>query len=79
VPELTDGGQRPWSARLFYAYADALLEAGHEQEARDWFGRAAAADIGDETDAGERFESMDSVMIEDLDETTEDEPEPAQD
>jgi tetratricopeptide (TPR) repeat protein len=79
VPELTDGRIRSWSARLFYAYADALLEAGHEQEARDWFGRAAAADIGDETDAGERFESMDSVMIEDLDETTEDEPEPAQD
>ncbi|HEY6275929.1 MAG TPA: tetratricopeptide repeat protein [Streptosporangiaceae bacterium] len=79
VPELTDGRIRPWSARLFYAYADALLEAGHEPEARDWFGRAGAADTGDETDAGERFESMDSVVIEDLGETAGDEAEPAQD
>ena len=27
VPELTSGRLRPWSARLFYAYADALLAA----------------------------------------------------
>jgi tetratricopeptide (TPR) repeat protein len=69
VPELTDGRIRPWSARLFYAYADALLEAGHEQEARDWFGRAAAADVADQTDAAERFDSLDSIAIEDLDES----------
>jgi tetratricopeptide (TPR) repeat protein len=75
VPELTDGRIRPWSARLFYAYADALLEAGQEQEARDWFGRAAAADVADETDAAERFDSLDSIVIEDLDETTGDRPE----
>src|SRR5262249_61297342 len=34
VPELTDGLLRPWSARLFYAYADALLEVGREDGAR---------------------------------------------
>ena len=28
LPELTDRRPRPWSARLFYAYADALLDAG---------------------------------------------------
>ena len=28
VPELTRGPLRPWSARLFYAYADALLPPG---------------------------------------------------
>ena len=28
LPELTDGRLRPWSARLYYAYADALLDAG---------------------------------------------------
>lgn len=72
VPELTDGRHRPWSARLFYAYADALLEAGREQEARDWFGRAAAADEEGETDAADRFESLDQVVIEDLDETGDD-------
>jgi hypothetical protein len=40
VPELRDGRAYPWSARLFYAYADALLDAGHRDEARDWFARA---------------------------------------
>jgi tetratricopeptide (TPR) repeat protein len=66
VPELTDGRLRRWSARLFYAYADALLDAGRTQEARDWFGRAAAADEHDETDAAERFDSLDTVVFEDL-------------
>jgi len=66
VPELTDGRLRPWSARLFYAYADALLDVGRLEEARDWFGRAAAADTGEETDAGERFESLDTAVFEDL-------------
>jgi tetratricopeptide (TPR) repeat protein len=66
VPELTDGRLRPWSAGLFYAYADALLEAGRADEARDWFGRAAAADTGEETDAAERFEDLDTAVFEDL-------------
>jgi len=66
VPELTDGRLRPWSARLFYAYADALLEAGRAEEARDWFGRAAAADTGEETDAAERFDDLDTAIFEDL-------------
>ena len=79
VPELTDGRIRPWSARLFYAYADALLEAGQEQAARDWFGRAAAADETEQTDAAERFENLDSIVIEDLDETAGDPPGPGQD
>ena len=66
VPELTDGRLRPWSARLFYAYADALLDAGRAEEARDWFGRAAAADTDGETDATERFEELDTAVFEDL-------------
>lgn len=66
VPELTDGRLRPWSARLFYAYADALLDAGREDDAREWFGRAAAADTDGETDAAERYESLEDVLIEDL-------------
>jgi tetratricopeptide (TPR) repeat protein len=74
LPELTDGRIRSWSARLFYAYADALLDNGQEQEARDWFGRAAAADEAGETDAAERFDSLDSTVIEDLDEPDADEP-----
>jgi tetratricopeptide (TPR) repeat protein len=63
VPELTDGRVRPGSARLYYAYADALLEAGREDEARDWFGKASAADADDMTDAADRFEELDSVVF----------------
>jgi hypothetical protein len=66
VPELTDGRLRPWSARLFYAYADALLDDGRADEAREWFGRAAAVDTQEETDAAERYEDLDSVVIDDL-------------
>jgi len=66
VPELTDGRLRRWSARLFYAYADALLDAGRAEEAQEWFGRAAAADTGEETDAAERFEDLDTAVFEDL-------------
>ena len=76
VPELTDGRVRPESARLFYAYADALLEAGREDEAREWFGKAAAADKDDMTDAAERFEELDPVIFDYLADPDEDE-EPA--
>jgi tetratricopeptide (TPR) repeat protein len=76
VPELTDGRARPESARLFYAYADALLDAGREDEARAWFGRAAAADTDGETDAAERFEQLDPVVFDYLDDEDEDEPGP---
>jgi tetratricopeptide (TPR) repeat protein len=62
VPELTRRAG-PGSARLYYAYADALLDAGREDEARDWFGRAAAADADGETDAAERFEELDQVAF----------------
>jgi tetratricopeptide (TPR) repeat protein len=67
LPEITDGGPLARPARLFYAYADALLDAGRDEEARDWFGRAAAADTGDETDAAERFEDLDQIEFADLD------------
>ena len=66
IPELSDGRLRPWSARLFYAYADALLEAGRRDEARYWFGRAAAADGHGDTDAAERADDLDQITFEDL-------------
>ena len=54
------------------SYADALLDSGRAEEARDWFGRAAAADADEETDAAERFEDLDTAVFEDLDATGED-------
>jgi tetratricopeptide (TPR) repeat protein len=72
VPELTERRRYPWSARLFYAYADALLDEGRSDDARDWFARAAAADAGEETDAADRFDELDDVVLEDLGEDDED-------
>jgi tetratricopeptide (TPR) repeat protein len=45
---------KPGSARLWYAYADALAEAGRVEDAVQWFGAAAQADFDDETDAADR-------------------------
>ena len=66
VPELNSGRLRPWSARLFYAYADALLAAGRAEEARDAFARAVAADPDGETDAVDRLDELDGIEFEDL-------------
>jgi tetratricopeptide (TPR) repeat protein len=66
VLELTDGRIRPEFARLYYAYADALLAAGREGEARVWFGRASRADADGETDAAERYEDLDDIRFDDL-------------
>ncbi|MBP2338045.1 tetratricopeptide (TPR) repeat protein [Saccharothrix coeruleofusca] len=46
--------RNPWSARLFYAYADNLEAAGRTEEAVKWFLNAAEADDEGETDAAER-------------------------
>ncbi|GAA4227450.1 tetratricopeptide repeat protein [Actinomadura meridiana] len=75
IPELRDRRLRPWSVRLFYAYADVLEEAGRASEAADWFARAAAADRDGETDAAERYAELDGLQIvdtEDLEEDVED-------
>jgi len=66
VPELTGKRVRPWSGRLFYAYADALLAAGRADEARDAFSRAAEADPDGETDAADRLDELDGIEFDDL-------------
>ncbi|MES9544068.1 hypothetical protein [Actinomadura sp. NPDC000600] len=68
IPELRDRRLRPWSVRLFYAYADALVEAGRESEASDWFARAAAADRDGDTDAAERYAELEGLHILDTEE-----------
>lgn len=70
VPAL-EGPVRPWTARLRYAYADALLESGREDEARTWFARAAEVDELAQTDADERVLELDGVVFEDLEEQDE--------
>jgi tetratricopeptide (TPR) repeat protein len=66
VPELTSGRVRPWSARLFYAYGDALLAADRAEEARAAFARAVELDPDGETDAAERLDELDGIVIDDL-------------
>ena len=79
LPELKERRRRPWSARLFYAYADALLDAGRTEQAREWFARAAAADPDEQTDAAERFDELDDIVIDDLADEDEDEDDEEQD
>jgi tetratricopeptide (TPR) repeat protein len=72
VPELTDGKQRPWSARLFYAYGEALLAAGRAEAAREAFSRAVVADEDEQTDALARLDELDGISVTDLEDDEED-------
>ena len=56
-PELDGDRLEPWTPRLWYAYADALLAAGRRTEAREWFAATATVDDG-ETDAEERLADL---------------------
>lgn len=66
IPALRRGAGQPWAARLFYAYADALLAAGRPQEAKEWFAKSAAADTAAATDAQERVDELDGFQLIDL-------------
>jgi predicted negative regulator of RcsB-dependent stress response len=79
VPELTDGKQRPWSARLFYAYGEALLAAGRVEAAREAFSRAVVADEDEQTDALARLDELDGISVTDLEDDEDDEDEEALD
>lgn len=70
APELRSKGRAPWLARLRYAYADALVAVGREDEARDWFAASVEADEYEETDAAARLAELDGVSFLDLDEAT---------
>lgn len=73
VRELTAEQAEPWTARLRYAYADALLAADRREEAREWFVRAADVDEDGETNAAERVLELDGVTIEEDESADEDE------
>lgn len=66
IPQLKSTARKPWSPRLAYAYADALLATGDEKGARDWFARAADLDDEGETDASDRLAELDGVVMLDL-------------
>ena len=51
-------GRADWVARLRYAYADALLDAGRRDEAVEWFHRTVAVDSDNSTDAEERLADL---------------------
>ncbi|MFK8845826.1 hypothetical protein [Streptomyces sp. Ac-502] len=74
-PELASNSVQPWTARLRYAYADALLEVGREDEAREWFAKALEADQGGTTNASDRLAELDGVEFTDALDEDEDEDE----
>lgn len=73
LPELDPARRDPWSARLFYAYADNLAAAGRESDAVQWFLHAADADEMAETDAATRLAELTGESSPDDDITFEDE------
>ncbi|HVV76915.1 MAG TPA: tetratricopeptide repeat protein [Mycobacteriales bacterium] len=57
-PALRRQEVQPWTARLWYAYAAALADAGRVEEARKWFSAVVSIDDEVETDAEERLEEL---------------------
>lgn len=49
---------QPWTPRLWYAYAEALLAAGRRDEALKWFESVATIDEEAETDADDRVAEL---------------------
>ncbi|MFI5529307.1 tetratricopeptide repeat protein [Kitasatospora sp. NPDC051853] len=79
-PELASNAVHPWTARLRYAYAEALIAAGRADEAREWFAKAAEADTDGATNASERLAEIDGLEFTDtMDPEVEDEAEGAED
>jgi hypothetical protein len=70
--DLDRGMTRPWSARLWYAYAETLLALGREEQAREWFLGAASVDTDGATDAAERLLELDGITLVDDDDYPDD-------
>lgn len=63
VPQLRSRSRSPWVARLRYGYAEALLGVGRVADAREWFLRAAEADVDAFTDAVDRVAAIDGDVV----------------
>ncbi|MDQ2755831.1 MAG: hypothetical protein M3Y71_04615 [Actinomycetota bacterium] len=66
IAELVPKPVRPWTARLAYAYAEAVLALGEVEEARRWFAVSVDTDMDLETDASERLDELDGISQTDL-------------
>ena len=71
VPELNKRTRADWLPRLRYAYADALAEAGRDEDALVWFHRAAGSDQDGSTGAAERAAELEGLHFTDLDDEDE--------
>lgn len=60
IPELDQDRLEPWTVRLWYGYAEALLAAERPEEALMWFRSVAALDQVDETDAADRVAELEA-------------------
>ncbi|WP_082686753.1 tetratricopeptide repeat protein [Mycobacterium sp. IS-3022] len=58
TPQLDPARTGQTAARLFYVYAETLLALGRNEDALQWFIKAAAADIDGVTDAEERITEL---------------------
>lgn len=58
TPDLDPERTGTAAARLFYAYADALVAAGRTDEGLQWFLHSSAADLEGVTDAEERVDEL---------------------
>ncbi|MET0840437.1 MAG: tetratricopeptide repeat protein, partial [Marmoricola sp.] len=59
---LLSKSREPWVARLRYAYADALVEAGRTNDALTWFHRTEAVDPEAATDAADRAAALEKTL-----------------
>lgn len=59
---LSSKAREPWVARLRYAYADTLLEAGRPTDALAWFHRTEAVDSEGVTDAADRAAELEKKL-----------------
>jgi tetratricopeptide (TPR) repeat protein len=60
-PDLDRADVAPWTVRLWYAYAAALLDAGRVEEAKQWFESVVTIDEDGETDADERIAELEQA------------------
>ncbi|QSB03928.1 hypothetical protein [Natronoglycomyces albus] len=72
VELLNSTREEEWVARLRYAYAEALLADGREEEGRRWLKKAVAADMTGDVGASDRLLELEGVNLEEWDEADED-------